>query len=127
MSESKGWHKPQDRDDGTFRDASVAERLCLIHSEISEALEAVRDKNPHVYYSHTTEEYGSCISDQPELQWPDYSVTLGKPDGLGVELADAVIRIGDLCEILGIDLEECIQIKTEYNKGRAYRHGGRTL
>lgn len=103
VSELKGWHVPQQRDDGLVRDASTGERLALIHSEISEALEEVRDKTPIVYEKD------------------------GKPEGVGIELADAVIRIGDLCEILGIDLEECIAIKTAFNRGREYRHGGRHL
>ncbi len=41
------------------------------------------------------------------------------------ELADAVIRIFDLCGGLGIDLQKQIEWKTEYNKGRKKKHGKR--
>jgi hypothetical protein len=46
-----------------------------------------------------------------------------KPEGLVVELADAVIRCMDLCGALGLDLEEAIRAKHEYNLSRPYRHG----
>jgi hypothetical protein len=36
-----------------------------------------------------------------------------------------VIRILDLCGALGIDLEEAMRMKHEYNKTRPYRHGGK--
>lgn len=49
----------------------------------------------------------------------------GKPEGIAVELADAVIRIADLCGALGIDLEEVIAKKMGYNESRPYRHGKR--
>lgn len=103
ISQQHGWHEPQMRE-GVLRDASVGERLALVHSEISEALEAVRDGQPFV--------------------WTDEN---GKPEGIGIELADAVIRIGDLCEILGVDLESCIEIKAAYNVGRPFRHGNKAL
>lgn len=48
-----------------------------------------------------------------------------KPEGIPVELADAVIRILDMCGRYGIDLEDVILRKHEYNKTRPIRHGKR--
>jgi NTP pyrophosphatase (non-canonical NTP hydrolase) len=50
-----------------------------------------------------------------------------KPEGFGIELADAIIRIMDLAEWLDIDLAEMIGIKAEYNKSRPMRHGGKKV
>lgn len=75
-------------------------RLALVHSEVSEASECVRDGDlsPHL------------------------GVT-GKPSGLPSELADAVIRILDLAESIGIDVQEAVRIKHEFNKTRLSKHG----
>jgi len=94
LSVEKGWHQIE---------RSVPELLCLIHSELSEALEEYRngkDTNEIYYVS-------------------------GKPEGIPIELADAVIRIADLCGLHNIDLEEAIKIKATYNKTRSHRHGGK--
>ena len=48
-----------------------------------------------------------------------------KPEGVAVELADAVIRIADLCGHLGIDLDAVIAEKMAYNADRPYKHGKR--
>lgn len=74
----------------------------LIVSEIAEATEEVRKGNDGTYFGPS-----------------------GKPEGQAIELADAVIRIMDYCEFVGIDLEEAIRLKHEYNKTRPYRHGGK--
>ncbi len=74
--------------------------IALIHSELSEALEEHRKGDGFLSY-----------------------VKDGKPEGIAAELADAVIRIADLCGALGIDLEEVIAEKMKYNEGRPYRHG----
>jgi NTP pyrophosphatase (non-canonical NTP hydrolase) len=107
ISEDRGWHEPRDHDgSGALRDASPAERVALIHSEASEVLEELRKpgwQDQLVYYKD------------------------GKPEGVGIEIADIVIRCGDLAEVLQLDLEECIAIKAEFNKGRPLRHGGKNL
>ena len=72
--------------------AIVAEKLCLIHSEVSEAMEASR-KN--------------LMDDK-----------LTHRKGVEVELADAVIRILDLAGALELDLAGAIQEKLMYNQTR---------
>jgi NTP pyrophosphatase (non-canonical NTP hydrolase) len=87
--------------DGTPRTA--LEIHMLIVSEIAEATEAVRKNEPHIFWMYD-----------------------GKPEGELVELADAVIRILDYCEVNGWDLEEAIAEKHSYNETRSYRHGNKT-
>lgn len=93
--------------------------IALIHSELSEALEEVRVGNrirpgqptPAVYYSG-----GGYNATAP-------TACAKKPEGYAIELADAVIRIADLCGHMGIDLEAAICEKMEYNATRPYKHG----
>ena len=48
-----------------------------------------------------------------------------KPEGVAVELCDAIIRILDYLAYMGVDVEAVLMAKHEYNKGREYRHGGK--
>lgn len=89
---------------------SVPTKLCLIHSEVSEALEAHRHGNP------------PCEKLYPGFN--DVPVQLNM-SCIAEELADATIRIMDLCEHLKIDLGRAVLDKANYNKSRPYRHGNK--
>ena len=80
---------------------NLGEKIALIHSELSEALEEVRA-------GHKPDEV--------------YEVN-GKPEGLPIELADAVIRIADLCGYYNIDLDHAVRAKLTYNARRGRKHG----
>lgn len=84
--------------------ATFGDRIALIHSELSEALEEFREGRMRVWF-----------------RWD------GKPEGVPVELADALIRILDLAAVDGIDLEKVVRLKMDFNKGRPHLHGGKAI
>lgn len=108
-SKSKGWYEQGRRDIPTL--------LCLIHSEVSEALEAWRE---------TGDEGIADEMKRIEIRFKSelYNV---KPEGVAAELADVVIRIGDLCGAYGIDLDAAVRAKMAFNKLRPHRHGGKKV
>jgi len=76
------------------------EMLALIHSEISEGLEALRN--------------GNARSDKITHRL-----------GIEEELADAIIRIMDLAVARGWDMAGALIDKMIYNARRPYKHGGK--
>lgn len=77
--------------------AFKAQKIALMHSELSEALEADRknEKDSHL---------------------PEYP-------GLWVELADTMIRILDFCGQFNIPIGEVLTKKWAYNNTREHKHG----
>lgn len=95
---------------------NAGEMLCLIHSEVSEALEADRKSK---YATGTIETINSFIID--EMFVTDFKI--GVKDTFEDELADIMIRVMDLAAYKGIDLESHIKAKMRYNSMREHKHG----
>ena len=82
--------------------ANFLAKIALVHSELSEAVEAYRKKG-----------------DEPDPHCPEFS-------NVQIELAAAIIRILDIGTGFDLaNLAEAILAKMEYNEGREYLHGKR--
>lgn len=98
---------------------NVGEVLMLCVSELSEALEA-----------HRKNKFANLVQfnqDRQSTPFHENSATIqafkdNVKDTFEDEIADTVIRLFDLCEGFGIDLETHIRLKLEYNKTRPYKH-----
>jgi len=89
-AKAKGWW------DGERNEAEI---ICLMHSELSEALEALRHGNPpsdHISYSLLEE-----------------------------EMADVIIRIMDYAFAKKLLVPEALIAKLAFNRKREFKHGGK--
>jgi hypothetical protein len=121
-----GWHdEPR----------SVGDLLALIHSEVSEALEAYRSRGYDRWLKPECkcDETSACATCCEIVDGVFAKRKSRKPEGIMSELADVVIRCGDMAERLRREmlvdqtLGEAIEEKHEFNKTRPYRHGGKRL
>jgi len=88
------WNEAQ----GFWQSDNTGEKIALMHSELSEALEADRKSLPS---EHLGEDF----------------------TGLEEELADCVIRILDFAGHHGLDLGGALNAKLQYNLTRPFKHG----
>jgi NTP pyrophosphatase (non-canonical NTP hydrolase) len=102
----KGWRSAE----GGPGSNSFGDYIALLHSEVSEALEAYRDHR---------------LNDPTPVA--GFGIAHPKPEGVGSELAGVLIRLVDMCDVFGIDLAQEYHRKVAYNASRAFQHGGRTV
>ena len=82
---------------------SLPEVMMLVVTEVAEVVEEARNghESREIYYVDT------------------------KPEGIPIEIADAMIRLLDYCAHANIDIDDAMKTKMNYNKSRPYRHGGK--
>jgi len=106
--------------EGKNSERSFAELCMLVVTEISEAVESQRSGK------NQPSQYDMCYyADHADFNDKDVCKTFKEnvKDSLGDEIADAVIRIADLCGYMGIDLESHVKAKMKYNSTREKLHG----
>lgn len=96
----KGWWSAKE---GDCFNRTPLEIHALIHTEVAEATEEVRNGKPDEYRGED-----------------------GKPEGEAVELIDVVVRVLDYFGTKGWDADRIMREKIDFNKTRDFRHGGKT-
>jgi hypothetical protein len=106
-AKSKGWHDEE---------RSFGDDVALIHSELSEALEAYRNTGDVTltWRAYPGDRYVG--TDVPR-----------KPEGVASEYADVIIRVLDSAEARGIPVIDELFAKLAFNETRPHRHGGKFL
>lgn len=99
INDANGWFE---------KERSFGDDIALLHSEVSEMFEAYRDHG---------------LKDATDATVMDTV----KPEGVGSEAADILIRLLDTCRRHDIDLRFEVERKNAFNRTRGYRHGGKIL
>ena len=103
-----------------IKHAFFAQKIALVHTELSEATEADR-KNRRADLAGLESDIIFNSDHMPEAFIESFE-TLVK-DTLEDELADALIRILDIAGAYQIDIKSHVEYKIKYNNTRIHKHG----
>jgi len=102
---------------------NIPEKMMLIVSELSEALEALRKDKKYINELDNKDVIQMLkSSDTPDKMQKEYFESNIK-DTFEDEIADTLIRLLDLCGYMDIDIDFHTEAKMLYNKGRERLHG----
>lgn len=126
VNEANGWYESK---------RSFGEDVALLHSEASEMLEAYRDWGMEDHTGKDTSIPASLVAEigdvekarQIYLEVEEAEGRLPKPEGVGSEAADLLIRLLNVVDVHEIDLPWEFERKLAYNRTRTHRHGGKCL
>lgn len=126
--ERKEWRQPGDHSLPDAQGRTFGDECALLHSEVSEALEAFRTWGVEERLRFvSTDGFALLPRSDPNAQRWLANGDIPKPEGVPSELADLLIRLLDTAEHIGVDLFAEYRRKMDYNETREVRHGGKSL
>jgi len=107
--------------DGGVEAKNIGEVLCLIHSEVSEALEA--DRKNHHAKGNMIKSINEYLDSQIDRDYFKQEFERTVKNSFEDEMADIIIRVLDVCGAMKIDIDWHIEQKLKYNSLREFKHG----
>ena len=122
--QNRAWQTAKDKGFIDIKpERTIGDQLMLAVGELSEALEEIRAGHPPslIYYK------GVCKCGYAMTEKCETCGTFSKPEGFPIEIADCIIRLGQLAETCQFDLNNATKLKMDYNDTRPALHGGKKL
>ena len=119
INEANGWRDNFDPLEPRDVKHEIAE-ISLVMMECGEAIDELRHgRLPHEVY------YTGGVGEISEGERVDAEGNLRKPEGVPIELADALIYLLDFADKHNVDIVEAVKTKLKFQETRGYRHGGK--
>lgn len=115
-AKAKGFHSLTEEN----KDFVIPRDLMLIVTELSEAMEALRQNKWAELHLYQFDTAANCSGDFNKIGFEAYI-----KDRFEDEISDTFIRLFHLCGLLNIDIDAHVKLKMEYNKTREHKHGKR--